>query len=594
MNTIKLVIIGDGGVGKSCLLITYTTNNFPSEYVPTVFDNYAANVMFNGSPCCLALWDTAGQEDYDRLRPLSYPQTDIFLICYSVDSRSSFENISSKWYPEVMHFCPNVPILLVAMKTDLRTPSNQNRTVSFNEGAALARNLNLTFVETSSLTHSGLKECFDKALELGLSHSTMESSKKGVFRFWGGKNKKKVVPLPPVMPPAGLAPWIEITTSTMGEDIGRSLEDTLEADVIFHLEDGKDVSAHRVVLCSASDFFCRVFEQKLPKDQQENRPVRVPAFSWEEINSGAVAGLSSIQEAGEEASHRIDICLSADITVETFKHVLEFLYRGLPNVDEDTNESELTALLKAADTFFLPRLREVVTNIQKGEEFLNPSIGTFLNDLLGQRAKELFFNKPTFSDVQFEVEGQIVPAHKVFLKARCTVMAGMFSGVFAESSTSSKIPILETSMECFMAVMEYLYTDHSPIEEGDAVGILVAAERFDQTRLKNLCELYITKEVDRSVTDCIEKADIDVIGLLLTSQFHNAKQLADWCLHFISSNYLAFEKRSEFGQLEGENLEYVNEKRWPPVSYLEEIALWEEKYGNKKTAAGGKEQCTVM
>lgn len=68
----------------------------------------------------LGLWDTAGQEDYDRLRPLSYPQTDVFLICYSVASPSSFENVTSKWYPEIKHHCPDAPIILVGKLPALR------------------------------------------------------------------------------------------------------------------------------------------------------------------------------------------------------------------------------------------------------------------------------------------------------------------------------------------------------------------------------------------------------------------------------------------------------------------------------------------
>ncbi|KAG1774784.1 ras family-domain-containing protein [Suillus placidus] len=89
----------------------------PSHSV-SVFDNYSANVMVDGKPISLGLWDTAGHEDYDRLRPLSYPQTDVFLICFSLVSPPSYENVRTKWWPEISHHVPSTSVVLVG--TDLR------------------------------------------------------------------------------------------------------------------------------------------------------------------------------------------------------------------------------------------------------------------------------------------------------------------------------------------------------------------------------------------------------------------------------------------------------------------------------------------
>ncbi|KAG0285174.1 GTP-binding protein Rho1, partial [Dissophora globulifera] len=116
----KLVIVGDGACGKTCLLIVFSKGTFPEIYVPTVFENYVTDVEVDGKHVELALWDTAGQEDYDRLRPLSYPDSHVILICFAIDSPDSLENVQEKWFSEVQHFCGGLPILLVACKKDLR------------------------------------------------------------------------------------------------------------------------------------------------------------------------------------------------------------------------------------------------------------------------------------------------------------------------------------------------------------------------------------------------------------------------------------------------------------------------------------------
>ena len=173
MQAIKCVIVGDGAVGKTCLLINFTTDAFPSSYVPTVFDNYSANVMVDGKPINLGLWDTAGQDDYDRLRPLSYPQTDVFLVTFSFDNPASFDNVLKKWIPEVRRHCNSVPIILVGLKRDLRDDVNKFERLkknglspeTYQQGLELAKTIKaVKYLECSALTKRGVKLVFDEAI----------------------------------------------------------------------------------------------------------------------------------------------------------------------------------------------------------------------------------------------------------------------------------------------------------------------------------------------------------------------------------------------------------------------------------------------
>ncbi len=159
--------------------------------------------MVEGRPIVLGLWDTglflsfpflrervtphtAGQEDYDRLRPLSYPQTDVFLVCFSIISRSSFENVKTKWVPEISHHCPGVPFLLVGCKGDLKNDEDVLRKIgqpiSKEEGKSLAKEIGARmYRECSALTQEGLKAVFDDAIRQTWYQPSKKETKEDMF-----------------------------------------------------------------------------------------------------------------------------------------------------------------------------------------------------------------------------------------------------------------------------------------------------------------------------------------------------------------------------------------------------------------------------
>ena len=173
MQTCKLLAVGDGAVGKTALLLSFTSNTHMNEYVPTVFDTYNAVTMFQDKPVSLAIFDSAGQEDYANLRPLSYPGTDCFLLCFSLTSQTSLSNVRSVWVPELKKHCPDTPIILIGTKMDLRNDQQHLQEMSqrglecvtTQQGQMLSQEINAAaYVECSAITQENLKAVFDQAL----------------------------------------------------------------------------------------------------------------------------------------------------------------------------------------------------------------------------------------------------------------------------------------------------------------------------------------------------------------------------------------------------------------------------------------------
>jgi len=192
----KLVIVGDT-CGKTSLLMVFRTGKFPEKYVPTVFENFVTDIIIDEKKVELELWDTAGQEDYDRLRPLSYPDSHVILICFAISEPETLLNVREKWISEVLHYCPGLPILLIGCKRDLRTDptvvntlKEKNETpVTFEQGMDMARELGAyRYIECSSKTGEGVYQVFDNATRAALTVRKKSKAKKAAS---AAKGKRK-------------------------------------------------------------------------------------------------------------------------------------------------------------------------------------------------------------------------------------------------------------------------------------------------------------------------------------------------------------------------------------------------------------------
>jgi len=174
----KVVVCGDGACGKTSLLNVFTRGFFTQVYEPTVFENYVHDIYVEEQPVELSLWDTAGQEEFDRLRSLSYAETHVVMICFSVDNPTSLENVESKWLEEILEHCPGVKLILVALKCDLRDDQHVKerlqrygtRPIQYEEGVTVARRIRASrYLECSAKHNRGVNEVFYEAARVSLS-----------------------------------------------------------------------------------------------------------------------------------------------------------------------------------------------------------------------------------------------------------------------------------------------------------------------------------------------------------------------------------------------------------------------------------------
>lgn len=184
-HRIKVVVVGDGAVGKTSLLCRFANNYFPEEdYLPTIFDNFSTQTIFNNTNYNVSLWDTAGPEDFDKLRPLSYMNSDVFLLCFELSYADSIRNSGQRWIQELGKCAPGVPIMLCGTKMDLRVDkkirkSKQFNPVTFEMGKEIARTIGaVAYAETSALTGAGVAKAFEEVIRIGCMHAGIQKEGK--------------------------------------------------------------------------------------------------------------------------------------------------------------------------------------------------------------------------------------------------------------------------------------------------------------------------------------------------------------------------------------------------------------------------------
>ena len=168
---LKMVNVGFDGAGKTSMYSTFVRKKFLVDYIPTVFESYVGDFVIDKKSVSLAFWDTCcGENDeYKSLRPLSYCDTDVFTLCFDVSSLELFPDMKTFWVEELRSFDPNIPIILVATKTDLR--GGVCKTIRREEGVALAEEIVAAgYFEISSLKMEGLDELFHSICVVGMKY----------------------------------------------------------------------------------------------------------------------------------------------------------------------------------------------------------------------------------------------------------------------------------------------------------------------------------------------------------------------------------------------------------------------------------------
>ncbi|XP_021382534.2 rho-related BTB domain-containing protein 2 isoform X1 [Lonchura striata] len=596
VETIKCVVVGDNAVGKTRLICARACNATLSQYrllathVPTVWaiDQYRvcqevlerSRDVVDEVSVSLRLWDTFG--DHHKDRRFAYGRSDVVVLCFSLANPNSLRHVKSMWYPEIKHFCPRTPIVLVGCQLDLRyadldavnrarrplaKPIKPSDILPPERGHEVAQELGVPYYETSVVAQFGVKDVFDNAIRAALVSRRH-------LQFWKSHLRKMQRPLlqAPFLPPKPPPPLIQVPEAPPGLGGGPAalFQAPLCADVVFQLQGGHRIFAHRVYLATACSRFYDLFTlEEPPETPGQGDGATRDLSSWGRgflsLRWEAVAD----PVAGRERRMAV-VAMDRGVRPEPLRAVLEYLYTG----KLERRHGDLRQVGAVAELLEVFDLRMMVANELNQESFMNQEITKAFHVRRANRVKECLA-KGVFADVVFRVDDGAVPAHKPLLIAGCDWMRAMFRGGFRESY-AGEVSLPGTNCACLRAVLDFLYTGvFTPTPDLDAMELLILTDRLCLPRLQALTEQYAVDELLRAFMQRVE-IDEQVIIYLEMTQFHNARQLAAWCLHYICTNYNRVCRRfpREMKFMSPENQAHFERHRWPPVWYLKEEDLY--------------------
>ncbi|KAF7696727.1 hypothetical protein HF521_005145 [Silurus meridionalis] len=521
------------------------------EYQSRVFGD--VRVMVRDCPS----WDLL-DSDWASVRSV-LEQADIVVIKYSVNDKLAFQQVRNGYAPRLRPLLRHwgMPVILVAVGARLNDEgppctcplcaSDWSTCVPHGEGLQLSRDLGATYLELPSLNNFFVGRYFGSVLEYFMIQCLKQKAKEGPDKRRGHRFNE---PRPPHLDQPARLPPVRVEESSFSQDLQWLLERGAQfADVVFYAGDsGKDLGwAHAAVLSAVSPYF----KQLLAGRQAWERPMSRCACRERD----SPHSLLSTWDGGLDDLTRTDGHLPGQLSRLVVKdpllcicmwETLMFLYRGPQG---------------------------------HGAARSQPAPQTLGN----------IFNSPLYSDVIFMVQGNVLPAHRAVLVARCDVMAAMFSGKYAEAR-SRVVPIHGVSSDTFLAFLEYLYTDTCcPASVLQAMAVLVCAEMYQVKRLQHLCEVCVCAYLQSMPSRELASTSISVIRLLRRAKCHNADQLYVWLLHFIANNYLIFSHKPDFLELSEEERDQVERLRWPSRGYLQELSEYQQRRRQLR-----KSRCSIM